>query len=152
MFRTENSFDLDLLPQNTAFVQGKIFLYTLKPRQHWNFKWTVQKLVIKKERVHSFTSHFFFFFSDENMWFLMTDFICHSFATINVFNVSDFHCHWTCFRTKRSATYIQVLRHLQIDLVEIIFIWCLKALSLEFWIYFWIKTEQKKKKKKKCLV
>ena len=70
------------------------------------------------------------------------------FATINAFSVSDFHCHWTWFCTKRSATYIQVLRHLQIDLVEIIFIWCLKALSLEFWIYFWIKTEQQKKKKK----
>ena len=73
----------------------------------------------------------------------MTDFICHFFATINVFSVSDFHCHWTCFRPKRSATYIQVLLHLQINVVEIIFIWCLKALCLEFWIYFWKKTEKK---------
>ena len=83
-------------------------------------------------------------------WFIMTDFICHFFATINVFSVSDFHCHWTCFRTKRSATYIHVLQHLQIDLVEIIFIWCLKALSLKFWIYFTLNNE--KKWNEKCLV
>ena len=81
--------------------------------------------------------------------FLMTDFICHFFAASNLFSVSDFHYHWTCFRTKRSATYIQVLRHLQIDLVK--FIWCLKAMSLEFWIYFKINTE-KKNGIKKCLV
>ena len=81
--------------------------------------------------------------------FLMTDFICHFFATINLFSVSDFHCHWTCFRTKRSATYIQVLWHLLIDLVKTIFIRCLKALSLEFWIYFWINTEKKNMELKK---
>ena len=35
---------------------------------------------------------------------------------------------------KSNATCTQVLQHLQMDLVKIIVIWCLRALSVEFWL------------------
>ena len=93
---------------------------------------------ISRSLYHHLKSCFFFFlfpvFNDR--------FYLSFFRTIHVFSVSDFHCHWICFRTKRSATYIQVLWHLQIHLAKVIFIWCFKALSLKFWIYFWIDTEK----------
>ena len=84
----------------------------------------------------------------------MTDFICHFFATINVFRVKDFHCHWTCFHTKCSATYIQVLRHLQINLVKIIFSLMFKSIVSRILNILLNKNWTKKQKKwnAKCLV
>ena len=43
---------------------------------------------------------------------------------------------------------VLVLRRLQMDLVNILFIWCLRALSLEFWTVLHEYEEKKKKKKK----
>ena len=70
----------------------------------------------------------------------MTDFLSF-FVTITFSNVSGFHHH--CSSIKCIAIYTQVFRNLQMDLVKSIFIWCLKALSLEFWIHFWTNTNNK---------
>ena len=41
---------------------------------------------------------------------------------------SGFHHHWTCFRTKSSATYTHVLRHLQMHLIRIIFFFIFESI------------------------